>query len=90
MSSTRSKVIVAASVGVVEALKEQGNMCRWNSALRSMHQQAKNQIRLFSQANRKLSSPTSSALSRSVRDDKVKKSEDSLRTAMHLCCWGPN
>ncbi|KAM5580866.1 hypothetical protein ABKV19_010195 [Rosa sericea] len=89
-SSRASKAIVAASVGVVEALKDQG-ICRWNSpTIRSVHQQAKNHFRSFSQANKnKLSSSSTSALSR-VRDEKHKKSEESLRTVMYLSCWGPN
>ena len=87
-SSSASRAIVAASVGVVEALKDQG-ICRWNSALRYAGQQAKSQVRSFSQANSKLSSPSSSALSK-VRDEKMKKSEESLRTVMYLSCWGPN
>ncbi|TQD78399.1 hypothetical protein C1H46_036034 [Malus baccata] len=83
-----SKAIVAASVGVVEALKDQG-ICRWNSTLRYVGQKAKSQVRSFSQANSKLSSPSSSALSK-VRDEKMKRSEESLRTVMYLSCWGPN
>ncbi|CAL9013938.1 unnamed protein product [Prunus brigantina] len=85
-SSSASKAIVAASVGVVEALKDQG-ICRWNSALRSVHQQAKTQLRSFSQAN-KLSSSSASAAFSKVRDEKLKKSEESLRTVMYLSCWG--
>ncbi|CAB4274344.1 unnamed protein product [Prunus armeniaca] len=88
-SSSASKAIVAASVGVVEALKDQG-ICRWNSALRSVHQQAKTQLRSFSQANNKLSSSSASAALGKVRDEKLKKSEESLRTVMYLSCWGPN
>ncbi|XP_008379577.2 uncharacterized protein [Malus domestica] len=83
-----SKAIVAASVGVVEALKDQG-ICRWNSTLRYVGQKAKSQVRSFSQANNTLSSPSASALSK-VRDEKLKKSEESLRTVMFLSCWGPN
>ncbi|XP_048433529.1 uncharacterized protein LOC125474129 [Pyrus x bretschneideri] len=82
-----SKAIVVASVGVVEALKDQG-ICRWNSTLRYVGQQAKGQVRSFSQANNKLS-PSASALNK-VRDEKLKKSEESLRTVMFLSCWGPN
>ncbi|KAJ7981386.1 Wound-responsive family protein [Quillaja saponaria] len=75
--------IVAACVGVVEALKDQG-YCRWNYTTRSVHQHAKNNVRSISQA-KKLSSP-----SRKLENDKVKKSEESLRTVMYLSCWAPN
>ncbi|KAK7257476.1 hypothetical protein RIF29_31487 [Crotalaria pallida] len=77
---------VAASVGVVEALKDQG-ICRWNYALRTAQQHVKNHARSFSQG-KKLSS--SAVLSRRLKDEKAKQSEESLRTVMYLSCWGPN
>ncbi|XP_054813823.1 uncharacterized protein LOC129314404 [Prosopis cineraria] len=86
MSSASKAWIVATSVGVVEALKDQG-VCRWNSALRSAQQHLKNQARSISQA-KKLSS--SAMVSRRLKDKKAKQSEESLRTVMYLSCWGPN
>ncbi|KAJ8763639.1 hypothetical protein K2173_007793 [Erythroxylum novogranatense] len=87
MSSTSRAWTVAASVGVVEALKDQG-LCRWNYALRSIQQHAKNNIRSYSQA-KALSGPASS-LAKKGGDEKLRKSEESLRTVMYLSCWGPN
>ncbi|XP_060189450.1 uncharacterized protein LOC132618404 [Lycium barbarum] len=84
MSSSRRAWIVAASVGAVEALKDQVGLCRWNYPLRSLAQHTKNNLRSYSQA-KKLSS--SSLIARS---DKAKQSEESLRTVMYLSCWGPN
>ncbi|XP_062153676.1 uncharacterized protein LOC133861873 [Alnus glutinosa] len=86
MSSGSKGWVVAASIGVVEALKDQG-FCRWNhTIIRS----AKNHLRSVSQA-KKLPSPSSSAMvSGSLRDKKAKQSEESLRTVMYLSCWGPN
>ena len=86
--------IVAASVGAVEALKDQG-FCRWNHTMRSIHQHAKNKIRSScSQSTKKLSSSSSSSSAMAnynrVRDEKAKRSEESLRTVMYLSCWGPN
>ncbi|KAK7257473.1 hypothetical protein RIF29_31484 [Crotalaria pallida] len=77
---------VAASVGVVEALKDQG-ICRWNYALKTAQQHVKNHIRSFSHG-KKLSS--SAVFSRRLKDEKAKQSEESLRTVMYLSCWGPN
>ena len=80
--------IVAASVGAVEALKDQG-FCRWNYAMRSIHQHARNKLRSCSQAQ-KLSSSSSAMASSRVGAEKAKQSEESLRTVMCLSCWGPN
>ncbi|GMY10014.1 hypothetical protein FCV25MIE_05253 [Fagus crenata] len=87
MNST-GRAIVAASVGVVEAMKDQG-ICRWNFIIRSAHQHAKNNLRSYSQA-KNLSSSTSAMVSSKLRDEKMKQSEESLRKVMYLSCWGPN
>ncbi|KAG4968753.1 hypothetical protein AAZX31_12G189500 [Glycine max] len=79
---------VAASVGVVEALKDQG-ICRWNSVMRSAQQHAKHNMKSLSQT-KKLSSQSSVMASAKLKDEKAKKSEESLRTVMYLSCWGPN
>ncbi|RDX60998.1 hypothetical protein CR513_60814, partial [Mucuna pruriens] len=73
--SSRSRAwtwTVAASVGVVEALKDQG-VCRWNSVMKSAQQHAKHNMRSLSQAKK---------LSDKLKDEKVKQSEESLRTVM--------
>ncbi|MBA0586436.1 hypothetical protein Gorai_017178 [Gossypium raimondii] len=59
---------IAASVGAVEALKDQG-FWRWNHGIRALNQSAKNNVRSYSQAN-KLSS--SSIVQSKTRDEKVK------------------
>ncbi|XP_014512796.1 uncharacterized protein LOC106771343 [Vigna radiata var. radiata] len=79
---------VAASVGVVEALKDQG-LCRWNNALRSAQHQVKNNVRSLSQA-KNLSSSSSTMVSGRLKEEGRKQSEESLRTVMYLSCWGPN
>ncbi|XP_038704331.1 uncharacterized protein LOC120000354 [Tripterygium wilfordii] len=88
MSSTSRAWIVAASVGAVEALKDQG-ICRWNYTLRSIHQHAREQVRSISQA-KKLSSQSSAMVSNKLKEEKARKSEESLRKVMYLSCWGPN
>jgi Wound-induced protein len=75
-------LIVAASVGAVEALKDQAGLCRWNYALRSVQSRVKQNMGVLSQV-RKVSTGIG-------MDDKAKKSEESLRTVMYLSCWGPN
>ncbi|KAG2717189.1 hypothetical protein I3760_03G162800 [Carya illinoinensis] len=90
MSSTSRAIVAAASVGVVEAMKDQMGACRWNYIIRSAQQSTKNHLRSLSQA-KNLSSSTSAMVSSKVRDqEKMKKSEESLRTVMYLSCWGPN
>ncbi|KAF6153965.1 hypothetical protein GIB67_023742 [Kingdonia uniflora] len=89
MGSVRRAWVVAVSVGAVEALKDQG-FCRWNYALRSLQQRAKNNVRLFVEAN-KISSSSSFAIAKKMSDEnQMKQSEESLRKVMFLSCWGPN
>ncbi|KAJ6291362.1 hypothetical protein OIU76_023432 [Salix suchowensis] len=87
MSSASKAWLVAAAIGGVEALKDQG-FCRWNYTLRSLHQHAKNHVRSASQA-KMLSSSSSAMISNKVREVKAKQSEESLRKVMYLSCWGP-
>ncbi|XP_043689254.1 uncharacterized protein LOC122640165 [Telopea speciosissima] len=92
MSSTSRAWIVAASVGAVEALKDQGGFCRWNYTIRSLHQHAKNNCGSLSRTNRLPSSSSSMAMTKKMvpSDEKMKQSEESLRKVMYLSCWGPN
>ena len=93
MSLTTRAWVVAASVGAVEALKDQG-FCRWNYVIRSIHQQAKKNMGSYLQAKRIPTSIDSSASSlviqRRVGDEKSRQSEESLRKLIYLSCWGPN
>ncbi|XP_042500758.1 uncharacterized protein LOC122078725 [Macadamia integrifolia] len=91
MSSTSRAWIVVASIGAVEVFKDQG-FCRWNNALRSLHQHAKNNFRSLSQAKRLPSSSSSMAMTKKLilSDEKMKQSEESLRKVMYFSCWGPN
>ncbi|KAI3959956.1 hypothetical protein MKX01_030247 [Papaver californicum] len=92
MSSTSKAWMVAASVGVVEALKDQAGMCRWNYALRSIHQYTKNRVKSsISQVTSSSSViPEQIMMVKQQRDEEMKRSEESLRKVMYLSCWGPN
>jgi len=84
MSSTSRAWVTAVSLGVVEALKDQG-VCRWNYSIRAINQHAKNNLRSYSHA-KKLSSLVST---KSEMKEKAKQSEESLRKVIYLTCWGP-
>ncbi|XP_010905546.1 uncharacterized protein [Elaeis guineensis] len=90
-SARRVSLIVAASVGAVEALKDQAGLCRWNYALRSLQQRAKSNMGSLAQTRRMSSSSNIEMIKgREGIDEKAKRSEDSLRKVMYLSCWGPN
>ncbi|CAI0460856.1 unnamed protein product [Linum tenue] len=90
--------MAAVAVGAVEVMKDQG-LCRWNYAIRSIHQHAKTKIRPSSISQhkpRQLSSSTSTSASQGYRgarkmveQEKAAKAEESLKTVMYLSCWGP-
>ncbi|KAF3519702.1 hypothetical protein DY000_02060450 [Brassica cretica] len=57
--SSRSKAwLVAATIGAVEASKDQLGLCRWNYMIRSVNQRIRNNVRSAAQANRFSSSST--------------------------------
>ncbi|XVF04071.1 hypothetical protein REPUB_Repub05bG0049600 [Reevesia pubescens] len=86
---------VAATIGAVEALKDQG-ICRWNYTIRSLHQHGKNSISSFTQPKMISSSSSSSSsaaaavISYKLREEQRKKAEEKMRKVMDLNCWGPN
>ncbi|KAJ6753682.1 WOUND-RESPONSIVE FAMILY PROTEIN [Salix purpurea] len=99
MSASASKAwIVAASIGAVEALKDQG-ICRWNYTIRLLQQHAKSNIRSFTQSKIMASSSSSSssssteaaaaAVSNEIRKANMKRKK-SLEKSMNLSCWGPS
>lgn len=88
MCATREAWIVAASVGAVHAMKDQG-FCRWSYTVRSIHQHAMNNMRSFLLQAQKLSSSSSAVIFDKMNSEKKDQSEESLRKVMYLSCWGP-
>ncbi|WOL17761.1 hypothetical protein Cni_G26554 [Canna indica] len=91
-SGGKASLVVAASVAAVEALKDQAGLCRWNYALRSLHQRAKHSVAApLSQAKR---SAASSSLERWRRGgegaaERAKRTEESLSRVLYWDACGP-
>ncbi|MBA0550089.1 hypothetical protein Golob_021066, partial [Gossypium lobatum] len=64
--------IVAATIGAVEALKDQG-ICRWNYTITSLHQHARTNIRSFARHPNILSSPASCKLVNTKCEENMRK-----------------
>ncbi|CAN6928750.1 unnamed protein product [Brassica oleracea var. botrytis] len=80
--SSRSKAwLVAATIGAVEASKDQLGLCRWNYMIRSVNQRIRNNVRSAAQANR-FSSSSTIPLASCKDGDKAKQAEESLRTVI--------
>ncbi|XP_039001578.1 uncharacterized protein LOC120127830 [Hibiscus syriacus] len=82
--AARKAWIVAATIGAVEALKDQG-FCRWNYSIRSLHQHARNNVAAYSQAKILYSSSSAAAACTLMN-----KSEVKMKKVMELSCFGPN
>nr|GMC70168.1 hypothetical protein CDL12_20246 [Ipomoea batatas] len=102
MVSTSAAWVVAASIGSVEALKDQLGFARWNYSITKLHQHVEANLRSYTEAAASrlaASAPPSSTLqvSKNIKmsrgEDKylkLQQSEESLRKVMFLSCWGPN
>ncbi|KAL6543223.1 hypothetical protein OROHE_010745 [Orobanche hederae] len=95
MSSTSKAWFVAASIGTVEAMKDQFGVCRWNYGFRliqqHVHNNKNNLMRSYATFQGKKPSDGSPSSSNKIsRREKLKQSEESLRKVMYLSCWGPN
>ncbi|KAG2648652.1 uncharacterized protein LOC120654717 [Panicum virgatum] len=83
-------LVVAASMGAVEALKDQAGLCRWDYALRSLYRRAAApRIHALSAA---LSDSAAADLPRPAAGAGRPSAADAcrMRKAYHLVCWGPN
>lgn len=83
VSRKAPSLVVAASVGAVEALKDQAGLCRWGYPLRSLyrHAAAAPRVRALFASLSEAAAPRPASLS---------AEEAKLRKAHHLVCWGPN
>ncbi|KAI3673754.1 hypothetical protein L6452_39884 [Arctium lappa] len=83
--------LVVASIGAVEALKDQG-VARWNGPLKALHQRAKTNIlaslnkSVADRSTRSLIVASESA-SRKCRSKKTKA--ESMKKVMDMNCFGP-
>jgi hypothetical protein len=87
-------LVVAASMGAVEALKDQAGLCRWDYALRSLyHRAAAPRIRALSAAlSDSVATAAAEADAEAPRAGAARPSaaDVRMRRAYHLVCWGPN
>ncbi|GKV15856.1 hypothetical protein SLEP1_g26600 [Rubroshorea leprosula] len=89
MSTGSRTWLVAAAIGAVEALKDQG-ICRWNYTIRTFHQHAKNKVRSFAQARMLSSSTLQATRMEKARWDQRKKAEVTMERVVQMNCWGPS
>ncbi|CAD6259408.1 unnamed protein product [Miscanthus lutarioriparius] len=79
----------AMSLGTVEALKDQGGLCRWNYAFRQAQQRARRPAGANGSGGPG-SSASGCAAAAAAAKRKAKQQEEELRTVMYLSNWGPN
>ncbi|CAL4966815.1 unnamed protein product [Urochloa decumbens] len=100
VSKKASSFVVTASMGAVEALKDQAGLCRWDYAIRSLYNRAAAAkvtgravpVSLQSSSSSSQTAGSScaaaSAAGRAARPRRTE--EERLQKTYHLVCWGPN
>ncbi|XP_047949201.1 uncharacterized protein LOC125195039 [Salvia hispanica] len=96
-SATRGGWAIAASIGAVEALKDQLGVCRWNYVIRSVEQRAKSRVQTY--YHKHVVSPASAAGAPSGSrapagnmlglQERAERREQRVKKVMDLSCWGP-
>ncbi|KAM0018528.1 hypothetical protein Hdeb2414_s0026g00675041 [Helianthus debilis subsp. tardiflorus] len=89
MSSSAIKTwLVVASIGAVEALKDQG-VARWNGPLKALHHHAKTKIvSSYNRSSRSLFVGSELAAAGKYRSKKTK--EECMKKVMDINCFGPS
>ncbi|CAL9763573.1 unnamed protein product [Musa acuminata subsp. burmannicoides] len=88
-SASKASLVIAASVAAVEALKDQLGLCRWNYALRSLHQRAKRSVASISRATRDSAAMDQWRRGGEGAAERAKRTELSLSKLVYWDCWGP-
>ncbi|CAL4971266.1 unnamed protein product [Urochloa decumbens] len=90
-AAARPSLVVAASMGAVEALKDQAGLCRWDYALRSLyHRAAAPRIRALSAALSDSAAAERPRAGAGAGRPAAAAADARMRKAYHLVCWGPN
>ncbi|KAL6538372.1 hypothetical protein OROGR_012360 [Orobanche gracilis] len=99
IGSSRNGLIVASSIGAVEAREDQLGVCRWNYGLRLIQQNAKRSVKSYYQTHLLPSNSSYHSSSSSSGDDdgsemmvlgkNTHRREMGLKKVMDLSCWGP-
>ena len=91
-------LVVAASMGAVEALKDQAGLCRWDYAIRSLYNRAAAAkvtgravpVSLSSSSSSQTTGCSSAAAAVRAGARTRRTEEEKMQKAYHLVCWGPN
>ncbi|KAK1418060.1 hypothetical protein QVD17_27198 [Tagetes erecta] len=89
--AVRKAWIVAASIGAVEALKDQG-VARWNGPIMELQQHAKTKI-VGSYCSRWVKYCSTSSVggyNYNYNYKVMRRSEESMKKVMDVSCFGPN
>ena len=82
--------VVAGSIYVVEALKDQG-IARWDYPLRCLHRRLNNNFRSFlAQSGRASGAPASGASAEEREKIKQRKTQECVNKVMEMSCFGPS